>query len=186
MKTKRLLITSLIATQALAAGCTGIASISSSDTLTVTSNPDGASVFIMDKKIGETPLEISQSTIYPNTYSPDKEGLYGVVTLKKAGCNDFSRRIGYRELIKNINADMECGDIDRQAPEVPAQTGQSQTPIENKVVPEPAQTVNYDPVNASRARNAKNRLIELNQLKTDGLITDEEFDTIRQRILDSL
>ncbi|MCU7843734.1 MAG: SHOCT domain-containing protein [Candidatus Thiodiazotropha sp. (ex Monitilora ramsayi)] len=186
MKTKLALTTTLVTCQILVTGCTGIASMSGDETLSVNSVPSGASVFIMDKKIGETPLQIDQTTIYPNTYDPDKQSQYGVVSIRKAGCTDYSRRIGYRELIKNIDAELECGDSQTPSRTEAVQAAQSPTTNEVRSEPVSPQVTNEGSTKLMREKSVKNRLIELNQLKDEGLITPEEFQTIRRKILNAI
>lgn len=186
MKTKLALTTTLVTCQMLATGCTGIASMSGDETLSVNSVPSGASVYIMDKKIGETPLQIDQSTIYPNTYDPDKQSQYGVVSIRMEGCKDYSRRIGYRELVKNIDAELECGDSKVQPKTEAVQVAEPTTTHEAQSEPAPPQVTDEGSTKHMREKSAKSRLIELNQLKDEGLITPEEFQTIRRKILDAI
>ncbi|MCU7852346.1 MAG: PEGA domain-containing protein [Candidatus Thiodiazotropha sp. (ex Monitilora ramsayi)] len=187
MKIKLLLTASFLTSQALLSGCTGIANVSGSDSLSVKSNPSGAQVYVMDKLIGETPIEISQTTLYPNTYDPDKEALYGVVVIKKEGCRDHSQRIGYRELIKSINADLTCGSTISKAIEKKESAVLAPIPQESPSTPKPLETENIAPSNTmSINKSAKRRLIEINQLKEEGLISEGEFQSIRQRILQTL
>lgn len=162
----------------LVTGCTGITSVSGNETLSVKSTPSSASVYIMDKKIGETPLEIGQETLYPTAYDPTKQEQYGVVIIKSDGCKEYSRRIGYRELAKDIDATLECGDL------------QDKVSIEKEAVaatqsdkPAQAGNIGLEPI---QTKSVKDRLMELNQLKEEGLLSPDEYHAIRQRILDSI
>ena len=164
--------------QLLVTGCTGITSVPGNETLSLKSTPTSASVYIMDKKIGETPLEIGQDILYPTAYDPTKQEQYGVVVIKSDGCKAYSRRIGYRELARDIDVILECGNLQDKAAtekEAVAETQSSK--------PAPADDIGLEP---DQTKSVKDRLMELNQLKQEGLISPQEYNAIRQRIMDSI
>ena len=122
--------------------------------------PPGAEVYVMGEKVGVTPLNISRDKVFPNLYPREKESLYGRVTLRKAGCLDFTRTISTEIGNNGLHAQMDCGDAS------PASTS---------------------PATASRtSETAEQRLDKIKELLGKGLITEEEAKKARERILKEL
>ncbi len=100
----------------LAAGCssaggTGNLFAAAGDKpIKIESIPPGADVYAMGEKIGVTPLQLSRDKVFPNLYDKEKESLYGRVTLRKAGCLDFTRTISTEIGNNGLHAQMDCGD----------------------------------------------------------------------------
>jgi len=67
-------------------------------------------VYAMGEKIGVTPLQLNRDKVFPNLYAKEKESLYGRVTLRKAGCLDFTRTISTEIGNNGLHAQMDCGD----------------------------------------------------------------------------
>ena len=59
----------------------------------VDSTPAGADVFVIGGKLGKTPIRLSERDIYPNWYPDEQAHLYGIIILRKTGCNEFSKRL---------------------------------------------------------------------------------------------
>lgn len=130
--------------------------------INVTSDPSGATVFASGKKLGRTPLFVPAGT-FPTKmvnliYRP-----VGTLTLKRAGCRTHDIEVSEKVLSKDIHVALECG---------PAYL------VEEP--PEPAAPP------ASGVGSTARRLRELNKLRDEGLITDEEYRSVRKRILDEL
>jgi hypothetical protein len=132
---------------------------SNSDTITVESDPPGAEVHVMGKKTGVTPLEIRQVEVFPLTYSPEQQSLYGTIMLRHAGCRDYTQRVTTTAYGKGINAKLDCGQKPAEAAR--SDRNQADTPIEK-------------------------RLQKLKELLEKGLITEEEAKATRRRILEGL
>lgn len=100
----------------LAAGCssavgTGNLFAAAGDRpIKIESIPPGADVYVMGEKVGVTPLDISRDNVFPNRYPREKESLYGKVTLRKAGCLDFTRTISTEIGNNGLHAQLDCGD----------------------------------------------------------------------------
>jgi len=100
----------------LAAGCssaggTGNLFAAAGDKpIKIESIPPGADVYVMGEKVGVTPLDISRDNVFPNRYPREKESLYGKVTLRKAGCLDFTRTISTEIGNNGLHAQLDCGD----------------------------------------------------------------------------
>lgn len=155
MKTKTPLILSLML---LLPACSQTPLISGNDSkITVSSEPSGASIYVMGKMIAETPAVIDLSAVYPVTYAPELQGVYGRIMLKHEGCEDRIITVS-SGMISNGLKTADC---------VTAEEPQG-------VVP------------ASMAKPVAQRLQELQALKDKGLLSDEEYQVIRNRILNSL
>ncbi len=76
-------------------GCTGTAFVSSSETVSVTSEPPGAMAYVMGESVGETPLSIKQKDLFPTVYDQSKQDLYGTILFKKTGCEDLQPTCRY-------------------------------------------------------------------------------------------
>ncbi|MCU7891284.1 MAG: PEGA domain-containing protein [Candidatus Thiodiazotropha sp. (ex Ustalcina ferruginea)] len=192
--------------------CSGIGAISGDLPLKVESDPTGATVFIMDKPVGETPITISQQQIYPVGYDPANQKLYGSLAIKKAGCQDFKKRIRYQDFNRVLTAKLQCGKIPKRQSLQPSSTDRViSTPIEtptsssnhtpatsmSESMPKTTATQRTAPEQSAEVEKAKGneeqrsftikqRLQRLDNLKHEGLITEEEYQQVRRNILDEL
>ena len=139
---------------ALVSGCTGWGP--QADRVQVQSDPPGAHVYVMGEKVGVTPLSVPQELIFPNTYPPDKQELYGTVTLRKLGCADSVRRVSTGAVSRGIDVKLECRS---------AGAGRDDT---------------------TGAEPLEQRLRRLKDLQDKGLITEKEAAEARRRILSEL
>jgi hypothetical protein len=151
----------------LAAGCSSMDGASNffpsagDNPIKIESDPSGAEVYVMGEKIGVTPLKISQKDVFPNTYPKEKESLYGTVTLKKAGCSDFTRTVNAKISNVGLRAQLDCGEMN------PASSPTSRD------APRISETV-------------EQRLDKIKDLLNKGLITEEEAKKAREHILNDL
>jgi PEGA domain len=127
----------------------------------IESDPSGAEVYVMGEKVGVTPLQISHKDVFPNTYPREKESVYGRVTLKKAGCSDFTRTVSAEISNVGLRAQLDCGDMN------PASSRTS------KDAPRISETV-------------EQRLDKIKGLLNKGLITEEEAKKAREHVLNDL
>ena len=128
--------------------------------ISVESDPSGAEVYVMGQKVGITPLEVRQIDVFPLTYTPDQQDLYGRIVLKKEGCKEHRQPISTRVYAKGAKIKLDCGTTTDATKET-----------------RPA---------APETSSVENRLRQLKDLREKGLITDEEEKNIRQRILKDL
>jgi len=142
-------------------GCAGVGT--RADEFSVTSDPPGAAVYAMGERLGVTPLTIRQETVFPVVYQPDQQHLYGTLMLRKEGCREHTQRVSSAALHKGIAVNLACGQ--RAAKEAVEQR--------ETVQPQPGRT-------------PATRLRRLNELYQEGLISDEEYRSIRNRILSEL
>jgi hypothetical protein len=140
------------------------------DQVTIDSQPQGARVFVGGKDVGSTPVTLNLDEAFPRHWTgrlPDEDAettgfsIYRrleTVDLKKDGCDIFTRQYRESDLARDINAVLKC-DPNR--------------------VPAPAAA-------PGASESVEQRLRELERLKRDGLITDEEYADQRRRILNAI
>lgn len=126
--------------------------------ISVDSKPSGASVYVMRKLVGTTPTVVNVNTMYPATYLQENEQYYGHITLTHKGCSGRTIKLNSQMLSDGLNEKLDCAVDKGLVVDVPSIADKSVT----------------------------QRLKELQILKDDGLISEEEYRTIRARILDSL
>jgi hypothetical protein len=149
------------------AGCSGGMSRGTPETIAVQSEPAGASVIVMGQELGSTPLSVSTKTVFPASYATELEGQYGRILLRKAGCGDFVTSVDGKVLSHGLKAKLECTATATPSPVQPA-------------VNEP------HPAAPLAAAAPGQRLRQLDDLRKDGLISEEEYQLLRRRVLDTL
>ncbi len=125
----------------------------------IDSDPPGATVYVMGEARGVTPLQISNTDFFPNLYPREKQSLYGKVTLKKAGCTDVTRAVSADVIDAGLRAKLDCGDL------------------------------NPSGATANAPRNSETveqRLQNIKDLLSKGLISEEEAKKAREHILNDL
>ena len=161
MNTKTILIACLIITLS-SCGSGGIVS-SQHNEISVTSNPSGASVYVMGDLQGVTPVSINLTRLYPATYSKEFSHLYGYIVLKKDGCKNKTVKVTHDITSSGLKENLTCKLADKAVTKELVENG-------NRVVDKPV----------------KLRLKELQTLKEEGMVNDDEYRKIRQRILESI
>ncbi|MBI3479584.1 MAG: PEGA domain-containing protein [Nitrosomonadales bacterium] len=151
----------------LVAGCTSTGGIGSLfpqagvNPIKIESNPSGAEVYVMGEKIGVTPIDISTKKVFPNIYPVEKQSMYGRITLKKAGCTDFTRTISSEISNNGLRAQLDCSDSKQVSAKTSDETPRSSATVEQ-------------------------RLDKIKELLNRGLITEEEAQKAREHILHDL
>lgn len=123
----------------------------------VTSEPSAALVYVMGKLIGTTPMVVSTKLVYPVTYAQENTKNYGRITLRHKSCADQVLTVSAQMISDGVKAKLDCSDNDEDV-------------IKEKSLP---------------AKSVKQRLQELQTLKKEGLINEDEYGVIRNRILQS-
>ncbi|HHO69672.1 MAG TPA: PEGA domain-containing protein [Gammaproteobacteria bacterium] len=177
----RVLRLSVFLATALSSGCSSFGTFSDgrqgNARILISSTPAGATVYVMGRAVGKTPLEIRERDIYPLSYRPEAERYYGTVTLEREGCARYSHRLRREEVYGGLLAQLDCGD---QAP--------ADTPAE--VEPAAAvTTVAAPPPQAAKpaalpARRL-NQLRVLQELLDEGILTAGEEARLRRRLLEA-
>lgn len=167
----------------LISGCSTIRSITPKgepDTrIRISSEPSGAKVYLMGKEAGVTPLIISDQDIYPTSYNPAMEKYYGKVQIKAERCKEYSKRLTRSDVKNGLVAKLDCGvnlfaDPSQQASEVDVPQRETATM--------PA-TVNRDRKTSPALR--LQQLKSLQQLHDEGLLSAEEEEKLRRRIINA-
>ena len=156
----------LLAGSALLTGCGGGVGVKLRDTVLIETVPPGAQVKVSGRDIGVTPLSVDLDQAFPRHWTTrvktDDEGFafyrrLEMLDLKKEGCETYTQQIVEPELARDLKITLKCDP-------------------------------NYQPVvvAAPAAAGIEQRLRTVEDLKAKGLITDDEYRTQRQRILDGL
>ncbi|MBI5576786.1 MAG: SHOCT domain-containing protein [Deltaproteobacteria bacterium] len=143
-----------------AAGCGGTAVLNRANEISVASDPSGAAVTAAGKRIGVTPLVIRQQDVFPVVFPPENQDAYGTLVISKEGCKDHTVRVTNEVIRKGVNAKLDCGQSELVKPRAGA-----------PAAPPPA---------------IRERLLRLNELRDQGLITADEYKEIRAKILGEL
>ncbi len=188
---KRVLIGGIaLAAYSLLSGCDSlpsIPSVGSNDTIQITTNPPGASVYANDKLLGTTPLTVKPSLAWDSGFVPGKDvGMVyqykGTITIEKPGCETYKAEVNDPMLYNDIAIDLNCGPQYRnQTTTGPASSAPVVAPSGRFTAPATG-TVDYETPEEIMAR----RLRRLEGLRDRGLITDDEYQRVRTRILNEL
>lgn len=138
-------------------------------------NPPGASVITLGRILGKTPLRVEENDIFPSIYAPELKPIYGRIRFKLKGCKSVTRQMTPEDIAAGVKVDLECGEA---ATRSAASKQGSSAPSSD----------NFDTsINAplySGDNNVKVRLLRVKNLLEEGLITQDEANTIRRRILE--
>lgn len=76
--------------------------------LRIESDPPGAEVLLIGGSAGHTPLSVGERAIYPNDYSDEQAPLYGLVTLRRAGCATHVQRVTLDDIERGMQVRLDC------------------------------------------------------------------------------
>lgn len=136
------------------------AGLSRRNEIDVVSEPLGATVYAAGKELGVTPLTVRQQDVFPVVYSPDQQDVYGTLLLVKEGCKEQRVRVSTAVIRKGVNVKLDCGQAELAQP----QAGGTGAPLPT----------------------IKERILRLNELHEQGLVSAEEYQEIRRKILGEL
>lgn len=146
----------------------------------IRTNPAGAEVLANGRPIGITPVTVTPGNHWSTGFKAAKD--YGVnfqyvgtLTIRMPGCKDFSTDVDDYLLRKDIAVKLECGPDYQPVTAAPGQ---------RRAAPAyaPAARGDFETSEEIMAR----RLRRLEGLRNRGLITDDEYRQVRQRILGEL
>jgi len=148
----------------LLSACSGNSLVpKNSNAISVNSEPSAASVYVMGELAGTTPIEIDSNSVFPAAYLPEDQQYYGYITLTHEGCSDKKIKISTRMISDGLKENLDCSVKEESVVDVlPA--------VEQHTV----------------EKSVNQRLKELQALKDEGLISEQEYQEIRSRILKSL
>ena len=153
----------------------------SSDNFVVESTPPGAEVWIMGKRAGTTPGTFPTSLVFPAQYKPEDIGLYGRVRLIKEGCESVMLPVSTQAIASKMKIKLNCVAAAPAALVVPvAAPAAHPAPQAAPIIPAMAAPAPEVPA------TARERLLRLEELRRDGLINEEEYRSLRKRVLDTL
>jgi hypothetical protein len=136
------------------------------------SDPAGATVLANGQAIGTTPMQIYADRVFPHK----RKGLgwerEGTLRLERPGCTPKTLEVDNETLKRSLTLDLEC------RPDAPALVA----PAAASPAPTPAAA---RPSAQTRGATAQ-RLEELEGLRSEGLISEAEYQSIRRRILQRL
>ena len=143
-----------------------ISACASERLVTIDSSPQGADVIADGKKIGVTPMKVIPDDVFPPRWIGGSYMVKGNLELVKQDCEPVSMEVNDNVLSKPVNKELKCTQQASVAPAVTSENASSPQPKTNK--------------------NVEQRLEKLKGLHDKGLITDQEYQTQRQRILNEL
>lgn len=157
---RRLVLCAFCLSIAVVAGCGRASTLTRADEISMASEPAGAAVHAGGKLIGVTPLTVHLQEVFPVVYPAEQQDSYGKILIKKEGCKDHTVRVTNEMIRKGVNVKLDCGQGDLARPQAGIPTA-----------PPPS---------------VKERILRLNELREQGLITEEEYREIRKKILGDL
>jgi hypothetical protein len=134
--------------------------------VTIDSKPQGADVIADGKKIGVTPLEITPDEVFPPRWIGGSYMVKGKLELNKQNCEPLSMEVNDNVLSKSLSKELTCSEQGGAVPTVEAEPG----------LPHAQKT----------KTNVEQRLEQLKGLHEKGLVSDQEYQAQRQRILNEL
>jgi cell division septation protein DedD len=205
-------LTSAVMATALLTGCSGYGGgmVESSQQITIDSDPNDAAVYANGAEIGTTPLSIRPGDVFQARFtsgSSDTDGIIafryvGTLMVRKPGCKDFTTQVNDNILASDIHVKLECDpayirDKARavtppQAPVTP-EKAPSVAPYPSATTPDKTHAVTPTRLPATQKKtpdlstgNAEQRLLRIESLHDKGLLSDEEYQSLRKRVLDTL
>jgi hypothetical protein len=134
----------------------------------IRTDPSGATVFANGQVVGTTPMEITADKYFPHRRKGLDWHREGTLRLERPGCDPKTLEVDNETLKRTLRVDLDC------RPDAPVFVAPTATAAQPAV-----------PAAASTGATAE-RLEEVEALRSQGLITAEEYRSIRARILDRL
>ena len=134
--------------------------------LRIESDPPGAEVLLIGGSAGRTPLSVGERAIYPNDYSDEQAPLYGLVTLRRAGCATHVQRVTLDDIERGMRVTLDCDPAAAMTA-----SGAASSPV----------TAGDESVSQRRLR----QLQALQELLDEGLMSAAEEQRIRRALLRS-
>jgi len=152
--------------------------------VTIKSRPVNAQIFVDGEMIGHTPKEINPNEVFPARWKNMTLQAEGNLTLKKQGCKTYTMKVNDSVLIQGIDVVLECSDaiaqeqVKQHAPKMAPAPMMQTIPA---VAPAPA------PVPQKTTETAiEQRLNKIKSLRDKGVISEQEYQQNRTRILGEL
>ena len=146
----------------LLSGCGGIRVSDSAGRIKLATDPAGATAYANGNALGSTPLDIAPGEHFAAGFVGMAYRYYGQLSFKKPGCEPYVIDVNDHILSRDVHAKLKC-DPDYRAPA--------------SAMPKQA---------SPGTETYTERLERIEALHTKGLISDEEYRSLRKRILDVL
>jgi hypothetical protein len=130
--------------------------------ITLKTRPPGATVVANGEILGTTPLEIDPDELFPARFKGYQWEREGTLRFERVGCQPQNLPINNDSVKRSVRIDLDCE---------PGAAAMVNRPPTAESVPVPK-------------ASALERLEELNLMKQRGLISEEEFQLLRQRVID--
>lgn len=194
-------ISLLIATSLSGCGGFGGDLLENRQQITIDSDPQNAAIYAEGVKIGMTPLAIKPAEVFQARFTSgggDSDGIVayryvGTLSVKKPGCKPYSTQVNDNILSKDIHVKLECDPNYRSVevqPAAPAPAPAAAPPAAAPpAAPAPAAAPPPSPPERTPVQptgSAEERLLQIESLHQKGLLSEEEYRTLRQRVLDTL
>ena len=135
------------------------------------SDPAGATVLANGTPIGTTPMQIYADRTFPHKRKGIGWEREGTLTLERPGCTPKTMGVDNDTLKRSLTVDLQC------RPDAPTVISATAAPAETTAAARPA---------ARTSGATAGRLKELEGLRSQGLVTEAEYQSIRRRILERL
>lgn len=175
----------------VAAGCASLGE--QPGQIAIASDPPGAEVVVMGRRVGVTPLAVEQRLIFPPTYPSEQQALYGMVELRRPGCASVQRAVSVRGVARGVEVKLDCAAGTRTAAEasaaVPAAAPAAAPATVPPASPRPATSAAAAPPGAAPSATTaaiEARLRRVQELRERGVISEQEAQEQRRRILGEL
>lgn len=151
----------------------------------IESTPAGADVYADGVKIGKTPMSIQPNEVFPPKWQNWEYQASGVLIIRKAGCEEYAVRVNDGLLRKGIQAKLDCSMKPVRKQEVTST--EEKGPVSTTPVPgRPGVVTNGAARKAAGSGDIEMRLKEAERLFKKGVITRDEYEKTRARILKEL
>lgn len=145
--------------------------------INIRSNPSGATVAASGEVIGSTPMELYADDVFPAQRVGIGWERRGTLSFNKPGCKPLTLDVDNELMKRSIKVDLECDPAQVKAIEAGASGHQPAGSTAIPAAPAAATAPPAAPV------SAVDKLEELERLRSKGLITDAEYQSLRQRVL---
>ncbi len=164
----------------LLSGCAG-GDVIPGGQVTIKSRPINAQIFVDGEMIGHTPKEINPNEVFPARWKNMTLQAEGKLTLKKQGCKTYTMKVNDSVLIQGIDVVLECSDAIAQEQVQQHVPERAPAPMMQTIPAAPA------PVPQKTTESAiEQRLNKIKSLRDKGVISEQEYQKNRARILGEL
>lgn len=152
--------------------------------ITLKTQPQGATVIADGRIIGTTPMEIDPDALFPAKFKGYQWEREGTLRFEREGCKPYRLPVTNESVKRSVRIDLECEPGAAALAPKPAATDPAPKPVATDPVPVSKANPSAPKPVPMLKESALEQLEELNLMKQRGLISEEEFQTLRQRVMD--